>query len=111
MSKNGSGDDIAIVGLLEIEMIKNNKEKFARKKEKYIKVLRIGNRGAKSIEQDYCQSARFLITEDTKSLDLKSQFCNGFGEGPSSIDILQIKEDGIVIAINGKNTISQNAIV
>lgn len=81
MSSQASKDDISIATMMDVGFIGENMRLFERKTARILVVLRTGNTGASRPDEDYCQKGRFVIDDDIRLIDLKSQYCDGLGKG------------------------------
>lgn len=100
LSAQGSGDDMSIGGILNIEHIESHKERYEKKKEPYLKITRTGNLGANTISDDYMQKKELEAYEGIVYLELLG--CSGFGKGIMQFEITSVDDTGVSLIAKGE---------
>ena len=110
LSLQGSGDDMSIGGILNIEHIKKHIERYEKKKDPYLKIVRFGNLGTKTISDDYMQKKEIEASEGIVYLDVLG--CNGFGTGIMQLEIIAVDESSVTFIANEKEyCVTSNTVV
>ncbi len=98
LSAQGSADDMSVGCIIDTQYIKNNAVLYEKKKEPYLKILRIGNLGAKSVSDEYMQKKEIEASEGTLHLDVIG--CYGFGKGIMELDVKTVEDNTVVFSAN-----------
>ncbi|MCR4889675.1 MAG: protein phosphatase 2C domain-containing protein [Ruminococcus sp.] len=99
LSAHGSGDDVSVACILDIDHIRENPELYEIRKAPFIKIIRVGNLGAADLSDDYLQKNEIEAYAGTVRLDMVG--CRGFNKGIMKFDILDVQDDLITISFNG----------
>lgn len=99
LSALGSADDMSVGCIINIEHIKNNAVLYEKKKEPYLKIVRTGNLGAKTISDDYTQKKEIEAVEGIVHLDMLG--CYGFGKGVMRLEISSVGDNSVTFTADG----------
>lgn len=99
LSAQGSADDMSVGCIINIEHIKNNAVLYEKKKEPYLKIVRTGNLGAKTLSDDYSQKKEIEAVEGIVHLDMLG--CYGFGKGVMQLEVKSVEDSSVTFAADG----------
>ena len=99
LSVQGSADDMSVGCIINIEHIKNNAVLYEKKKEPYLKIVRTGNLGAKTLSDDYSQKKEIEAVEGIVHLDMLG--CYGFGKGVMQLEVKSVEDSSVTFAADG----------
>lgn len=99
LSAQGSADDMSVGCIINIEHIKNNAVLYEKKKEPYLKIVRVGNLGAKTLSDDYAQKKEIEAVEGIVYLDMLG--CYGFGKGVMQLEVKSVEDNSVTFTADG----------
>lgn len=99
LSAQGSGDDMSIAYIVDIDAVKASPGLFEKKKSPYLRILRVGNFGAANCSDDYMQRGELEAYVGRVQLDLLGLW--GFQAGIMDFDIVAVEGDAVTIAVSG----------
>ncbi len=97
LSAQGSADDMSVGGIINIEYIKSNAVLYEKKKEPYLKIVRIGNLGTKTLLDDYVQKKELEAVEGI--IYLETLGCYGFGKGVMQLEVISVGDDFVTFKV------------
>ncbi len=110
LSAQGSADDMSVGCIINIEHIKNNAVLYEKKKEPYLKIVRTGNLGAKTLSDDYSQKKEIEAVEDIVHLDMLG--CYGFGKGVMQLEVKSVEDSSVTFTADGTEyTVTPDTLV
>ncbi len=95
LSSRGSGDDMSVGAILNLQHIRVDPSLYEKKKEPWLRIYRAGNLGAKQLSEDYLQKKEIPAMPGMQRLDLLG--CGGFGKGHQELDILSVEETAVTL--------------
>lgn len=98
MSKAGSKDDISISGILDVDYLAENMNLFKKKKENYLKIMRVGNLGSKD-DRDYLQRG-VVVPVQVGIYSFDHIGCGGFGFGRRDFNVVKSDIEGVEIKVD-----------
>ena len=110
LSAQGSADDMSVGCIINIEHIKNNAVLYEKKKEPYLKIVRTGNLGAKTLSDDYSQKKEIEAVEGIIHLDMLG--CYGFGKGVMQFEVMSVDDSFVTLVADGTEyTVTPDTLV
>ena len=99
LSAQGSADDVSVGCILNLGHIRANDGLYAKRKEPYLKIFRVGNLGAEHASDVYAQTGEIEASEGIVGLDVLG--CDGFRQGVMEFQILSVTENGASVSVGG----------
>lgn len=99
LSAQGSADDVSVGCILNLGHIRANDGLYAKRKEPYLKIFRVGNLGAEHASDVYAQTGEIEASEGIVGLDVLG--CDGFRQGVMEFQILSVTENGALVSVGG----------
>ena len=100
LSAQGSGDDMSVAGIIDIDYIREHPELFERIKIPYLRIMRMGDLGAPEKDDSYIQKKELEAAPGI--IPLTYTGLGGFGKGIQEIEVLSAETDLVRVSIGGK---------
>ncbi len=99
LSSQGSGDDMSVGCIIDIDHIRSNSKLYEKKKEPFLRVYRMGDLGAEKPTEFYAQKKEIDAVSGT--VYLTALGLSGFQNGIDRFEIAAADNDKITVHING----------